>query len=333
MKIQVFYLDEEIEIQLEQITQLCGVDLAKKQYIIQSLYKYFSNEKYALYEESMQGNIRIQGGDVGRKYFSCFRISSRKNLIDAIKISKSSLMFRYITEKFTEFNYQNIMNQIEENLEQLYLKLNSDLQKNMRDIEIGYSRKNLMQIIQSSDIFGVGEEPLESLSNSELLFIYIDLLWELQRKKPEKCMVMIENIDHLLKYALYKKVIDKIRGFCNEFDVWFVFSVSIEGFVVIDEQLIEGINVINHCIFSFPEMEYVMEFIQNRYPCQMKLSPEKVCDEIRMIIQNIGNEEYSIYLKRNVLIKMFQEALSINTPLKSRINNVENAFLTGKDVI
>lgn len=333
MKIQVLYPYEEVEIHLEQITQLCGVEFEKKQYIIQSLYKYFSNERYALYEESMQDNIRVQGESVGRKYFSCFRISSRKNLIDAIKISKSSLMLRCIEEKFTEFKYQNILNQIEENLEQLYLKLNTDLQMSIRDVEIGYSRKNLMEIIQTSDIYGVGEEPLESLSNSELFIIYIDILWELQRKKPEKYLVIVENIDHLLNYELYKEVIDKVSGFCDEFDVWFIFSMSIEGFVVIDERLIQGINVINHCIFSFPEMEYIMEFIQNQYPCQIKLSPKKICEEIRMIIQNIGNEEYSIYLKSNVLIKMFQQTLSIKTPLKSGMNNIENAFLTGRDVV
>ncbi len=40
------------------------------------------------------------------------------------------------------------------------------------------------------------------------------------------------------------------------------FQQSIEGFVVVDERSIEGINVVNHCIFSFPELEQVVKFFK-----------------------------------------------------------------------
>ena len=100
-----------------------------------------------------------------------------------------------------------------------------------------------------------------------------------------------------------------------------------------DRVIVEGINVVNHCIFSFPELEQVVKFFQNQYPCQMKWAPEELCGEIRMIIQNIGNEEHTIHLKSNVLLKLLQETLCIKTSVESGLNSLEKAFLMEKDVI
>lgn len=333
MKIQISRSIMEYELQMEQLTQLCGVDFEKKRYIVQALYKYFSGGKYASYEEQMQDNIRIEGRNVGRKYFSVFHVAARENLINAIRISRSSMMAQYFSNLCTEFKCQNIMDEIAEELEHLYLELNRELQNSMKTVEIGYSAKSIMEIVQNSEVFGIGERALESLSTAELLDTYLELLWEMQRRNPGKCLVIFENIDHLLDYSAYRRFFKKAEQFCKEFDVWFLFSMSIEGFVVIDERSIEGINVVNHCIFSFPTLEQVMMFIQNQYPCQMKWEPEELCEEIRMMIQNIGNEEHAIHFKSHVLLKLFQETLCIKTSAGKGLNSLEKAFLMEKDVV
>ena len=69
MKIQISRSIIEYEIQMEQLTQLCGVDFEKKWYIIQSLYK----------------------------YFSVFHVAARESLINAIRISRSSMMAQYFS--------------------------------------------------------------------------------------------------------------------------------------------------------------------------------------------------------------------------------------------
>ncbi len=213
MKIQISRSIIEYEIQMEQLTQLCGVDFEKKWYIIQSLYKYFSGGKYASYEEQMQDNIRIEGRKVGRKYFSVFHVAARESLINAIRISRSSMMAQYFSNLCMDFECQNIIDEIAEGLERLYLELNRELQSNMKMLEIGYSTKSIMEIVQISEVFGVGERALESLSNVELLDTYLELLWEMQRRKPEKCLVIFENVDHLLDYCAYKKFFKRQSSF------------------------------------------------------------------------------------------------------------------------
>lgn len=54
--------------------------------------------------------------------------------------------------------------------------------------------------------------------------------------------------------------------FSNSFDAWFIVTTSIEGYVVLNRNLIEGINVINDCIFSFPDMEHIISFIRKNIP-------------------------------------------------------------------
>ena len=47
----ILSIDDRLELNIECITQLCGINVQKKNYIIQNIVKYFSNTKYAEYED------------------------------------------------------------------------------------------------------------------------------------------------------------------------------------------------------------------------------------------------------------------------------------------
>lgn len=106
----------------------------------------------------------------------------------------------------------------------MYLELNRELQSNMKMLEIGYSTKSIMEIVQISEVFGVGERALESLSNVELLDTYLELLWEMQRRKPEKCLVIFENVDHLLDYSAYSRFLKRQSSFAKSLMSGFCFQ-------------------------------------------------------------------------------------------------------------
>lgn len=61
MKACIINGNTEYIINLEPITQLCGISFNKKNFIINSLYKYYSGSKYEYYEINMQENIKING--------------------------------------------------------------------------------------------------------------------------------------------------------------------------------------------------------------------------------------------------------------------------------
>lgn len=281
----------------------------------------------------MHENIKINGEKTGRKYFSAFHISSREQLIQSIKISKSSLMMQYLSGIYSEIPYQWIIDQIQENLDKLYLEINKEIQNKIDCIEIGHYTKNIMEIIQSSDVSGTDETALESLPNKELIMAYIGILQEIQKKSPCKTLIIIENIDHFISYKDYKEILNKMLQFSNDFDVWFIVTTSIEGYVVLNQSLIEGINVINDCIFSFPDMEHMVSFIRKKYPTETIFEEKEICENIIPVIQNIGCENYKYDMRKSVMLKLLQNSLGIPLILKNIINSIEKAFLTDKSML
>ena len=58
----ILSINDRLELNIECITQLCGINVQMKNYIIRNIVKYFSNTKYAEYEDKddkEKGRIRI----------------------------------------------------------------------------------------------------------------------------------------------------------------------------------------------------------------------------------------------------------------------------------
>ena len=68
----ILSIDDRLELNIECITQLCGINVQMKNYIIQNIVKYFSNTKYAEYEDKDDCVIKIDNEVVGRKYFTTY---------------------------------------------------------------------------------------------------------------------------------------------------------------------------------------------------------------------------------------------------------------------
>ena len=66
MKVTVQENEKTYELNFSDITQLCGINFVLKNYVIESLCKHFSHEKYLEYEEKMVENVKINGEILGR---------------------------------------------------------------------------------------------------------------------------------------------------------------------------------------------------------------------------------------------------------------------------
>ncbi|WP_138269345.1 CRISPR-associated protein Csn2-St, partial [Anaerofustis stercorihominis] len=131
MKVQICNREKEYIINLMQITQLCGVNFYIKDFIINSIYKYFSNGKYMEYEKNMEENIKIEDEKLGRNYFDIIRIKGKEDLINILKITKTGLINKYINDKMQNINFQRQLNIIDNALEEIYIKLNQNEFKNI----------------------------------------------------------------------------------------------------------------------------------------------------------------------------------------------------------
>lgn len=316
-----------MEIELGEITQLCGTNLNKKRFIIDSIYKYFSGHRYTEYEGNFVENVKIDNSQIGRKYFDVIRIKSIDDLIDELKISKTSAVMQWINFQLEKIEYKFELEKVEEALDGIYDNLNDVLVYNNIGIKFNYEIKSMLEILQKSYVMPEQGEFLETKTGYELLKIYLKLLLELQRLMPQQKLIILENIDHIVSIDEYNKVIQIIKGIIVNGNMRFILTTSLDGYVSVDKEILSGINVINDEIFSFPEYEYLYKFILDNYPCQYIPSDDEVLEKIRWSIQKIGNNIAKLDFKSEIYLKLINKTLGIESNGYKKINQMELSFI------
>ena len=323
MKVQICNREKEYIINLMQITQLCGVNFYIKDFIINSIYKYFSNGKYMEYEKNMEENIKIEDEKLGRNYFDIIRIKGKEDLINILKITKTGLINKYINDKMQNINFQRQLNIIDNALEEIYIKIN---QNEFKNINFTYKREDLFNLIQHSTIKDIHERDLEGIKNIDLLKDFLILIKEIQQISPSKQMIIIENIEHMISKDEYEKFYKQIKELTYNFDLWFIIPICIENYVCLDKEYINGINIINDIIYSLTNMETIKYFIESNYPYFKKWEDKELITILKLIINKIGKEE--IYnIKSDVILKIFNDNLFIHSKHLETLNTLENNFL------
>lgn len=315
------------ELELMPLTQLCGVNLPRKNFIITSLRKYFSAERYGEHEKKLIQNIRLEGEAVGRKYFKTLYFRERMDFIQGIKLGKTSLMMQYLSESIQDLQYQKYLENISGQLQKLFLTLNRELFSSVGNLELRYEEKDLLTMVQSTEICGCDELPIEMKDTWELIQLYFSVLLEIKAKLPEMTLVILENIDHMLCEEEYIRLCVWLEQIGKQHNLWFLLSTSIPGYTYISEESFPGINIINDLIYGMPEMEKMVVFLKENYPCTF--SEEEWQEKLKAVIHYIGKEGVALYPQSMVLLKLVNSSMCVKTKGEFRLNQVENRFLLG----
>ena len=319
---------KDLLINLTQFTQLCGIDFLKKSFIIDSITKHFSNYKYQDFEENMINNVLFENDEpVGKKYFKIIRICNKTDIINLIKFTKASIFQEYINSKIEEFDFKKYLEQINDILEKLYININNEILNDLGNIKINFENENIFNIVQKSYIESSNGLNIEQNSNFELFNVLINIINRLQHYSPNKLLIIVDNIDHLINKEEYNKLYKNIINLINETDTFFLFSISINNYPIINNEYIDGINIINDVIFNFSNYEKFKSFILDNYPINVDLSDEKIFEFTNMIINYIGFNNININLKSNIFLKLLNDSLAVNSCIKSDINNIEISFI------
>lgn len=327
MKLQVIDKIKLYEINFLSITQLLGTRIDKKDFIIKSLEKYFSSSKYNEYEKHYRNNIRIDDNVIGRHYFKLYKISKREDLLNEIKLSKASILYKYINDKLTKYSYQVQLDKLETKLDEIFQDINTDIFNDLNSIQLTFEQKTLFDMIPKSSIQCHDGRYLEELSNYELLTLYIDLIERMNHITPSKTLVVIENIDHMIDNKEYNQFLDRNKEICHQYDYYIIVTTSINSFVKVDDELIEGINIINDEIVALPEVERLEQFIKENYPITIQMKKEEIKHLITLIAQDIGKNNIEFSAKGNILLKLINQSMCLNTKTSSIANNIENNFI------
>lgn len=326
MKVEVTEFEKVYSFELQPITQLCGQNVIKKTYILESLRRYFSTYKYQEGQDKWQDNVKINNSVVGRKYFKILSIKGIDDIVNTIKCSKQSLMNEYLKQLIQQFEFQQHMNNINNELDEIFGILNNDINR-IGNVELDYSIADTWDMVQKSDISGIDQTRIDNMSNYELIDIMMNLIEKVMGYVPRKEIIIFENIDHLLRADEYALIIERAKDIVKTFDIYFIFSTSIDGYVESDGDILEGVVVFGETDFQMPELTDIIRFVHDNYPSNKKISEEKLKSILKRIIHRIGRMDYLCTIEENVVCKIINQSLMMYDCFKCEETLLERTFL------
>ena len=326
MKIKVTEYEKYYSFNLMPVTQLCGQDIRKKSYMLESLRRYFSFCKYKEGKNKWRDNIRMDDTVIGRKFFSVISIQNTVELLSMIKWSKQSLMVEYMKNMMQKFEWQTHLRTINEEVEAMIQLLNSDINL-LGDIELTYAMADVWDMVQKTEVAGMNQIALEEKDAYEVLMIFLNLLEKNSKVNPKKTLVIMENIDHFISKKEYVEIVHKLQFMARNSDTYFILSTSLDGYVECNQELCSGIKVFNDVDFQMPELEQVVNYLEINYPRNKVLSMEQVQEDLIRIIQKIGKKDCLYTIEENVVCKLINQSLLIHDKWGEEENSLEIAFL------
>ena len=308
MNVEITEFEKSYSFELEPITQLCGQNVRKKNYILESLRRYFGTYKYTETKNKWRDNVLIDNESVGRKYFSIISVKQVADILQLITWSKQSLMMEYVKNIMQKFDWQLHLRTITEEVEEMFQIINKDISR-LGDIELTYSMSEVWDMIQKSDVSGTDDTDLLDKSNYELIIVLLNLIDEVLGYAPKKTLVIFENVDHLINPEEYIDMINRAEGIAIKYDVCFVFSSSLDGYVCCSAELCSGISVFGEVDFQMTEFATICEFVRDNYPYAKDISEEHMQRILSRIISKIGQKDYLYSIEENVVCKLINQSL------------------------
>ncbi len=326
MKIEVRNFEKIYMFELEPVTQICGQNISTKSYILESFRKYFSTFKYSEDKNKWRDNIRINGELVGRKYFDFLLIKGSTDILSMIKWTKQSMMAEYVKHMMQCFDWQNHLRIINDELEIMFRILNMDIAA-MGNLEITYNENDVFDMIQKSNVTGIEQTPLEDLDDGEMLRIFLNLIERMQNAEPKKMIIAFENIDHIVTRDEYKYVIHRMEDISSRYDIHFIVTTSLDGYVECTKELYSGIVIFNSLGFQMPEYDRLKNYICEHYPSSKIIQDEDLRKLLEKVMHRIGKEQYLVSTEENVISKVINLTLMLNDRWEKEGSAPEIRFL------
>jgi len=248
-------------------------------------------------------------------------------MIETIKIGKTNLLTQCIRYFLNDFDCQQQMSCIDENLTKIYLMLNKMLERNIVNLQLDYQYSDLWDIVQKSEVYLSDSRHIEEASDFELVKLCLDIIKQLLEINSEKTMILWENIDHLLTKEEYEYVVKECEDITKKYDIYFIFTTSLQQYVYVTESTIEGIHVYNEDDFIFPEIEKVQNFVNNHYPYYKEWSKEELYKAIKNNVHKIGMKGYLEEDKNIVVLKLINDTFIEKEVKKEQAHLEESSFL------
>lgn len=170
-------------------------------------------------------------------------------------------------------------------------------------------------------------ENINYLSTYELIINYIELIEKLNEESGKQKLLIINNIDHMINQQEYRKIFEYSKTISEKSDINFLFTISLDGYCVVNKEDFESITIINDEEFIMPEYNRVADYIEKNYPIYRESDYQWVEYNLENCINKIGVSNQSVDLGINIILCILNRSLNVDNKVKYKTNNIELNFL------
>ena len=269
---------ERIELNIGAITQIVGQNKELKYYIWQILSWYFGGKKYSSEDLSIfdyeEPTILDEPGEiVKRSSYHYIDISSFKDLLEQMEYKKGTLAYGYLSKIVNQVDIVAHLEKINEQVELIEGAMNQHINLNGGKVEYHLENRpiTLDQLLSKnfSPFFAIENKNLsfEWVSNTDKLFLFLEMLDRLLSQTTEKYLIVLKNIDSFISEKSYDSFYKQIGQLVKKYpNLTFILFPSDQGYLKIDEESSRFVNILSDQVEHLYDIEFMYESVAKYYP-------------------------------------------------------------------
>ena len=313
-----------VEIEVEQYTQIVGLNQELKYYIWLLLNWYFGGKKYTENDLSLfdfeEPLIQSEEKILNRKEFKLITIERAEDLHEQLSFKKGTIAYEYLLQILNRVELTSHIEKLNDTLEQLSIEINKTAQVEVKDVLykvdiVDFVKETVIKnhLIQLVECEGVVVSN-ELIDNERKFLILLAMLERILEESPDKYLLLIKNAEEYILKRNYQQIVERIIRDSDVYGNLFVLNfITIGGSIALLPHLVECINIIGDHIESLPELDFIYSRYRKHYPLsdvpseeQFRESLSKICSFL--LAKEIG--EFSFSVEDKVTLKVLNQLFS-----------------------
>ena len=330
-----------VELSFSKLTQICGCNIYLKNYAMRYISKYFSKKKYNEDElEIYSGDypkVLIDGEVVSRSRYDCIHITSVEDIEHELMFLKDSALYKYILSSFQTVDISANINTIDDailkiaNSFESNINFKTDLFNNIKIQPTPIDKEIILKNFVSANVTNNGLY-LNYMTGFQKLNLYLQLQQELSKTDPNLKLVLISNIEKIIKKEEVQRFDDLVRNLL-ECNVHFIVESSTKEYILGTASDIENINILSNINASMPNIHTLTDTINRNYPTNKIFSEQKVYNIFKRIANNLFDSKYTYsYTEDDVILKILNSFYDVNCTHNESITLSEKIFLKSSEI-
>ena len=339
---------EDLSIHFGKFTQIVGENQQLKYYIWQLLIWYFDGKKYntedlSLFEQE-EPEIIADGVVVKRTEYKIVSISNIQDLIEQMNYKKGTIAFDFIKSKLNNLEIMEQIDAINDRLDQISSIVNKELDLKIQEVvyhtESQYFNTEQLILKYFQPYFGMNEKNISFafIDNETKFFIFLKMLEEIVNGNTDKLMLVLRNMDDYLAYNSFVKCCEYLHIMVDRYSNFqVVIFPSNEGYLYINRENIENVNILSDLIEHFYEFTFMYERFISLYPSNEVPDEEQFLSSLQKISPYLFSSDIvhmSLAISDMVTLKILNYLYQYDKKVNFKIQQLSPLlinFLKGND--